>query len=514
MQINQDELPNTCSAMPYTHPNRLATIATVFGMHPPPVQTCRVLELACCNGSNIIAIAQSLPGAQCVGIDVSAEHIAQGNAVIKAVGLNNIQLKNMNLLDINADLGLFDYIIAHSIYSYVAPEVQEKILAICQQHLTAQGVAYISYDTKPGWHMQQTLQDVLQYHARYLPNRQFSSQALQTMLQAFDNAIAENNSAYNTLLQAELKKATQVLETYLSPAYKQHEALYFHEFIDRIRKHQLNYLGDVHFHSMLVSNFPPAIQKVLQVTAKNLLLQEQTMDLFTNRHFRHTLLCHDHVVLSRNLTPTILKKSYIASSLQLKTADENQQTFENRMGHITTNKPVVQSVLRYLNQQSPQAVAFSDLLIQMQQEIGHPLTEEEQHLITSSLLRCYSSGLIEFHAMPLPLVTTPSEQPQASPLARWQAKQGNQVSNLRCEPLTLKNPIWIKLLPHLDGEHNRQKLLVLLKEWVDQGLLKLQVNPVDAEKTVDLTDTMTTRVLTQVLDESLQLIAKAGLLQA
>jgi hypothetical protein len=32
-----------------THPDRLATIATLFGMTPAPVERCRMLELGCGN---------------------------------------------------------------------------------------------------------------------------------------------------------------------------------------------------------------------------------------------------------------------------------------------------------------------------------------------------------------------------------------------------------------------------------------------------------------------------------
>jgi len=504
----------TCHAVPHTHPNRLATLATLFGLHPQPVQTGKVLELACCSGDNIIAIAQTLPGAQCIGIDISEQQITQANTAIKALNLKNVQCKQMNILEIDAELGQFDYIIAHNIYSYATPDVQEKILSICKNNLSEQGIAYISYDTKPGWNMQQSVRDVLQYHARYLPNQQFSPDALQTMLQAVGNAIANNKSAYNTLLQSEIKKATELSESYLAKAYQQHEAVYFHQFIDRMRAHKLNYLGDINFPSMLVSNFPEPVQAVLKVMAGNLLLQEQTMDLLNNRQVRHTLLCHDHVVISRNLTPAILKNIYIASALRASKNEAEKQTFESQLGNITTDKTVVKAAFNYLAQQWPQAIAFSDILIHVQQEIGHPLTTEDNQAVTNTLLRCYSSGLIELHVMPLPLVTAISSHPQTSALIRYQAKKGNIISNLRCESLTMNNQICLKLLPHLNGEYDQPALIALLKEWLDQGLLKLQANQANTQKEIDLTDEAKSRILTQVLNESLLFAAKAGLLQA
>ena len=58
--------------MPYdfTHPRRLETMGTLFGMTPKPISQCRVLELGCAGGGNIIPMAVELPDAQFMGIDL------------------------------------------------------------------------------------------------------------------------------------------------------------------------------------------------------------------------------------------------------------------------------------------------------------------------------------------------------------------------------------------------------------------------------------------------------------
>src|SRR4029078_4489819 len=45
--------------LPYwdTHPARLATIGRLFGMRPPRPDCCRVLELGCAEGGNLIPMA-------------------------------------------------------------------------------------------------------------------------------------------------------------------------------------------------------------------------------------------------------------------------------------------------------------------------------------------------------------------------------------------------------------------------------------------------------------------------
>ncbi len=289
-QTSYDELPYTCNAMPYAQPDRLATVATLFGMTPPPVQNCRVLELGCCDGSNIIATAHSLPKAECWGVDLSAQHIVNGRALIKTLGLQNITLKQMNILEIDESFGIFDYIIAHGIYSWVSSAEQEKILSICKHHLAANGVAYVSYNTKPGWNMRSTLRDMMLYHSALRPNQ------LKNLLQFFTDATAEGKDTYSRFTNELLNQLSQLPESFLFKEFieEENEPLYFHQFLKRA--HGLEYLGDAFVQTMVIED--------------DLIHQEQLMDFIRNRHFRHTLLCHQGTPLNRTLSPDLLHHFY------------------------------------------------------------------------------------------------------------------------------------------------------------------------------------------------------------
>lgn len=45
-----DEVPYESHPYPQAHPSRLAAVAALFGLAPPPVETARVLELGCAAG--------------------------------------------------------------------------------------------------------------------------------------------------------------------------------------------------------------------------------------------------------------------------------------------------------------------------------------------------------------------------------------------------------------------------------------------------------------------------------
>ena len=56
----QDKVFYPGRAWEYSHPDRLATNAWLFGMDPAPVAECRVLELGCGAGQNLIPMAYVL----------------------------------------------------------------------------------------------------------------------------------------------------------------------------------------------------------------------------------------------------------------------------------------------------------------------------------------------------------------------------------------------------------------------------------------------------------------------
>src|SRR5262245_48330424 len=111
-----DVVPYGQLAFAQTHPDRLATVARIFGLVPPPVGTCRVLELGCASGANLIPMAFNLPGASFVGVDLSHVQVQSALATVEALGLRNIEIRHASILDVGLQWGQFDYIICHGVY--------------------------------------------------------------------------------------------------------------------------------------------------------------------------------------------------------------------------------------------------------------------------------------------------------------------------------------------------------------------------------------------------------------
>jgi 2-polyprenyl-3-methyl-5-hydroxy-6-metoxy-1,4-benzoquinol methylase len=71
----------------------------------------------------------------------------------EACGVQNLELRAANITDVTPEWGKFDYIITHGVFSWVPHDVAEKVLQICAEQLTPNGLAYNSFNTYPGWHM-------------------------------------------------------------------------------------------------------------------------------------------------------------------------------------------------------------------------------------------------------------------------------------------------------------------------------------------------------------------------
>src|SRR5258708_28374425 len=110
-------------------------MAALVGMKAAPGTRCRVLELGCARGGNIIPMALARPDSRFVGIDLSPRQIADALAVVRQLGLANVELRDIDILQVGKDFGTFDYILCHGVYSWVPPQVQERIMEVCRDNL-------------------------------------------------------------------------------------------------------------------------------------------------------------------------------------------------------------------------------------------------------------------------------------------------------------------------------------------------------------------------------------------
>ena len=187
-----------------THPDRLAVTGALFGLKPTAVTRCRVLELGCGNGSNLVPVAFGLPESEFVGIDLAAKPIDQGQQMIAALGLKNVRLLQGSVTEFDDRRGKFDYIIAHGLFSWVPADVRDHIFKLCRQCLSPQGIAFISYNALPGAHLRTMIREMMLFHVRDLPDPAEQVRQAQALAQ-FLAAAQDTTDEYRLWMKAELE---------------------------------------------------------------------------------------------------------------------------------------------------------------------------------------------------------------------------------------------------------------------------------------------------------------------
>ena len=478
-----DEVAYPSAVYVQTHPDRLATMATLFGMRPTPVQRCRVLELGCGDGSNLIAMAYGLPDSEFVGIDLAQRPIRKGQTVIEALGLKNVTLRQLDILAFPPDLGPFDFILAHGLYSWAPAVVRDKILAICGESLSPFGVAYVSYNAYPGNHMRDMVRKMMQYHASHFPESEQRVRQARALLKFLAESKTEPD-VYRMLLKQELERVVKYTDAafFHDDLSSVNHPVYFHEFAEHAARHSLQYLSEADVIDLQPEDYAPHVAATLrELDSGDVIAREQYSDFLRCRAFRQTLLCRKDVNLDRTWEAARVQDLYVAGDVRPASPNPDVGSrlavlFLGPKGaEIETGHPVVKTAFVHLGAVWPRHVRFHELLgfvrSQRTHDTGEPIAgdEDDARELAEALLQAYTAGFVELHAHAPSFVTEVSERPTASALARLQLKEGNVVPTLRHTAMKIDDKLGRQLVLLLDGTYDRAALLNDLSEFVKSG---------------------------------------------
>jgi cyclopropane fatty-acyl-phospholipid synthase-like methyltransferase len=488
-----DEIAYPTFPISYTHPDRLATLATHFGMRPAPVERCRVLELGCSTGANLLSMAVTLPESEFVGIDSAGRPIAQGKARVEALGLKNLTLRHLDLLEMAPDYGKFDYIIAHGLYTWVPPGVRDQILAICKGCLQPQGIAYVSYDTFPGCYSRLMIREMMLFHNRDFHDPQQQTQQAMTLLKLLANS-RTGLDTYTKLLQEEFERTSNRSREalYHDELAEVFQPVYFYQFMEHAQRHELQFLGEADFFEMHTGGLTPQAKEVLDKISDDINLREQYLDFMRGRAFRKTLLCHKDVQLDRSGKSVSVRSYYVSSQARPSSAAPNfspgvEETFRSGSGaELITANPLARALLWYLIESQPQRITFEKLVSEVEfrarQGLGF-VPKPDQDLVSDLVdfvWQIYTAGLLDLHVHVPPFTTQVSERPVANPLARLEARDGDLITTLHHRSLRLGDSLQRGLVMLMDGTRDHDALRKDLLKLFESGALTL----VDGDKPV------------------------------
>ena len=283
---------------PFTTPAYLEAYGTLVGLNTPPAKTARVLELGATYGGNIISQAVHNPEATFVGIELSQDQVEKGNKIISDAKLDNVSLIQGDIMNFDETLGTFDYIIAHGFYSWISDEMKDKLLDIISKHLADNGIAYVSYNTYPGWHTMEEVRqlmlfanrghDELTHKEKVLRGKTVGSLVGSQILN-YDNLKDRNSKFLGALRSVMQKDDYYVGHDHLEP---HNDPCYFYQFNDHLKDHNLAYACDADLTLSMVRTYDESIADKLEKLAPNSQVdQEQYLDFMLDTTFRKSIIC-------------------------------------------------------------------------------------------------------------------------------------------------------------------------------------------------------------------------------
>lgn len=530
--FSYDQVPYFGYPFAQTHPDRLATIGSLLGLRPASVHHCRVLELGCGDGGNLVPLAMQFPDSQFVGIDLAAEAIARGQVAVEKFKLSNLDLRQGDLLEVGEGLGEFDYILAHGVYTWVPAEVKDRLLAMSHDHLAEHGIAYISYNTFPGYHIRQMTREMMLFHTRDMaePNEKIQQglSLLRFLLQKFPTPEEARTDLYGGLLTEQLdllqshRHNEQIFHDDLAPI---NTPVYFYQFARHAAQYGLQFLAEADFHETQYHTFTPTVRAMLdQFGDENVLLREQYLDFLKCRMFRQTLLCKRGIKIDRSLPAARLEQYLIASSAEAVNTEVDlrpgviEEFTRGKQARLSTDFPLAKAALLALRQAFPRRLTFAEVvqaaqhqLAQTAQQQPYTLGEtdgEEVQVLREILFAAYLSGLLKLSTYQPSLVTEISATPEVFSLARWQSEQGNVVTNLIHQSIEIEDPLSLHLIQLLDGTRNHAALVEALTHFAEAHELQ------PAEGQTVTTEPHLKNFLHQRLAEKLKQLVDLGLVVA
>lgn len=492
-----DEIIYPGRVYPQTHPDNLAVLATLFGMKPAAPERCRVLEVACGDAGNLIPMAYALSQSEFVGFDLAARPIESGQLAAKGLGLTNLTLHNLDLLDFPTDAGEFDYIIAHGLYSWIPEPARQGLLTLITAHLAPQGVAFVSYNAYPGGYVRRMLWEMLKFHTDHLEDPQTRI----TEAQALARLLATGRTAhdeYTRLLESQINRLSDRAAPFFfhDDLAEINQPFYFHEFLDHAQPHNLQYLAEAEFKTMSYGGLTLEAARVLE--GMDPVTREQYLDFMRCRRFRQTLLCRADLELDRRLTPERIDALLLGNRIRVQLHDPldaapSDTSVAEAGGEGDDERRLVQAALDVLTEASPRRLKLEEVVAAVRMRpAGKILERRGDKLLRQLVFGATRAGAIELHSHAPRLVTDAGERPLASAVARQQLERDTVLSTLCHDSVRLDDQVGSKLLPLLDGTRTRTQLIAELQ------------NHLGADATARA----------QTLEHHLRLLGKLGLLVA
>ncbi|MCX4029899.1 methyltransferase regulatory domain-containing protein [Endozoicomonas sp. SM1973] len=505
-----------------THPEHLASLGVLFGFTPVNPLQCRVLEIGCAMGGNLIPMAMNYPDSEFIGIDISKNQIDIATNQAANLRLNNIKLLSLSIEQVDEHFGQFDFIICHGVFSWVPAQVQQKILEVCKKHLSEFGIAYISYNVHPGWHIKNIVKDLMRLRTQKSPleNKVKDAKAIVELYAKY--AVDNASYPFKSILEQQLEHLNSVPDHYIL-----HEHLadfnipyYFYDFMTLAKQHQLTYLCDACFSDNFISNLPEEHQQKILDYSEDRVMVEQYYDFTVARTFRSSLLVHDQHLINPIVETQRIRLLSLVSDLKVKDKQFNL-TDKSDVPFISSSKvspeltasiPITKAALRSLEESWPCSLSFNELFQQSYQKLGLSIDKQQPDLLEKDIQQlcddittAFQAGSLRLFRVNPPLcINQISDKPLVSPLISQQLRDNQEVfTTQHHESLSLDDNLK-QFIPYLNGTYTQHELANVVDKLLQEGKLDFSLTQ-QLQKTAKNNNEVANTILATLLNSLIQI---------
>ncbi len=497
-----ERVPYQSKPYAVAHTGRLAMMARLFGHTPPDPTRARVLEIGCAGGGHLLPQALVFPHATWLGIDPARAHVREAEQVAFALGLRNARVEQRGVESLSDADGTFDYIVAHGVFSWLPGPLRTTLLRACRDRLAPDGVAYISYNTLPGWHMRRMVRDAMRFHVDGIEDPTRRVEQARAMLDFLTEAVSPHGaSPWGRFLLSERQLLHRHRDDYLFHDHlaEDNEPVYVSDFVALAAEAGLDWLGESELSDMMTHALAEGVRETLARIAPDVVRTQQYLDFLTNRAFRQSLLVHAGTPLDRTIRWTRVRGMHLSSPLRRPAegpaplAEGVELTFADRHGReLTTGDPGLKAAWLELQAHHPELLPFADWVTATRARLeaaGEAVPEDLEESLGSNALFALAQGMIELWPHPLPTGGHRHPTPAAFPLARLQAlARGDWATSPLHVPVAL-DELDRRILALCDGTVPVEALAGHLEPDLASGALRLAAGdaedaPVDAARAV------------------------------
>jgi SAM-dependent methyltransferase len=274
-------------------------------------------ELGCGQGFSTALLAAANPTGKFWGIDFNPAHMAGANQLKTAASIGNVTFLEKSFAELGAaGLPEFDFIALHGVWSWIARENRDAIVAFIYEKLKPGGIVYISYNAQPGWAAIAPLRQLMVESQRHKSEMDAAGVGEAIALAAKMRSIEAGYFKANPAAGANLDLITKMGRNYLMHEYFNRDwaPFYFSEVANDLRVAKLGFACscDVleQIDQLCISK---EAQNVLG-TLRDAVARETIRDYFRNQRFRRDIFTRGSRFLGNTERTEMLRQARLAAA--------------------------------------------------------------------------------------------------------------------------------------------------------------------------------------------------------